>query len=33
MLTQAQYALRESDPVRAQEGLRAIVDQLAAPAA
>ncbi|OZI69382.1 sensor histidine kinase [Bordetella genomosp. 1] len=28
MLTQAQYALRERDPVRAQEGLRAIVDQL-----
>ncbi|ARP97566.1 sensor histidine kinase [Bordetella genomosp. 13] len=28
MLTQAQYALREPDPVRAQEGLRAIVDQL-----
>jgi signal transduction histidine kinase len=28
MLTQAQYALRERDPARAQEGLRAIVDQL-----
>jgi len=28
MLTQAQYALREPDPKRAQEGLRAIVDQL-----
>lgn len=28
MLTQAQYALRERDPTRAQEGLRAIVDQL-----
>ncbi|SAI73309.1 two component sensor kinase [Bordetella ansorpii] len=28
MLTQAQYALREPDPVRAHEGLRAIVDQL-----
>jgi len=28
MLTQAQYALRERDTVRAQEGLRAIVDQL-----
>ncbi|AOB41524.1 histidine kinase [Bordetella parapertussis] len=28
MLTQAQYALRERDPVRVQEGLRAIVDQL-----
>jgi two-component system sensor histidine kinase TctE len=28
MLTQAQYALREPDPVRAREGLRAIVDQL-----
>ena len=28
MLTQAQYALREPDPQRAQEGLRAIVDQL-----
>ncbi len=29
MLTQAQYALRERDPARAQEGLRAILDQLA----
>ena len=28
MLTQAQYALRERDPARAQEGLRAIVGQL-----
>lgn len=28
MLTQAQYALREPDPARAREGLRAIVDQL-----
>lgn len=28
ILTQAQYALRETDPKRAQEGLRAIVDQL-----
>nr|WP_026639282.1 sensor histidine kinase [Bordetella petrii] len=28
MLTQAQYALREPDPQRAREGLRAIVDQL-----
>ncbi|WP_415808863.1 sensor histidine kinase [Bordetella muralis] len=28
ILTQAQYALREPDPKRAQEGLRAIVDQL-----
>lgn len=28
MLTQAQYALRERDPERAQEGLRAIVEQL-----
>ncbi len=28
MLTQAQYALRERDPARAQEGMRAIVDQL-----
>lgn len=28
MLTQAQYALRERDPARAQEGLRGIVDQL-----
>ena len=28
MLTQAQYALRERDPARAQEGLRAIVAQL-----
>lgn len=28
ILTQAQYALREPDPQRAQEGLRAIVDQL-----
>lgn len=28
MLTQAQYALRERDPARTREGLRAIVDQL-----
>lgn len=28
MLTQAQYALREKDAARAQEGLRGIVDQL-----
>ena len=28
ILTQAQYALREPDPKRVQEGLRAIVDQL-----
>lgn len=28
MFTQAQYALRERDPARAQEGLRGIVDQL-----
>jgi len=28
MLTQAQYTLRERDPARAREGLRAIVDQL-----
>jgi len=28
MLTQAQYALRERDPRRAQEGLRAVLDQL-----
>ena len=33
MLTQAQYALRERDPARAQEGLRAIVGQLGARAA